>query len=83
MENSITQWSAGNPPPPAPQIVSLLPVWQCNVDIIPKDSIDLGWGHEKAVYGQCLWFPEVRACGETRAPVFLDIAVRLLGTTEG
>lgn len=29
-------------PPPAPQIVSLLPVWECNVDIIPKDSIDLG-----------------------------------------
>lgn len=29
-------------PPPSPQIVSLLPVWWCNVDIFPKDSIDLG-----------------------------------------
>lgn len=70
------------PPPSNPQIVSLLPVWWCNVDIIPKDSIDLGWSHEKAVYGQCLWFPEVRACGETRALAFLDIVVSLLGTTE-
>ncbi|KAF0039872.1 hypothetical protein F2P81_008107, partial [Scophthalmus maximus] len=45
----------------------------CNVDIIPKDSIDLVYGHEKAVYGQCLWFPEVITCFETRALAFLDI----------
>lgn len=70
------------PPPSNPQIVSLLPVQWCNVDIIPKDSIDSGLGHEKAVYGQCLWFPEVRACGETGALAFLDIVVRLLGTTK-
>lgn len=69
------------PPPSNPQIVSLLPVRWCNNDIIPEDSIDLGQGHEKAVDGHSLWFPEVGAGGETRALVFLDIVVRVLGTT--
>lgn len=70
------------PPPSNPHIVSLLPVWWCNVDITHRDSIDLSEGHEKAVHGQSLGFPEVRARGETRALVFLDRAVSLLGTKE-
>lgn len=69
-------------PPSNPEIVSLLPVWWCNVDIIPKDFIDFSQGHEKAVYGQCLCFTKVTACGETRAEAFLDIVACLLGTTE-
>lgn len=52
-----------------------------NVGIILKDPIDLT-RHEKVAYRQCLWFPEVRACGETRAAAFLDIVLLLSGTTE-
>lgn len=52
------------PPLSYHQIVSMLPMCWCNVDIIRKDSIDLGCGHEEVVYGQCLWFPEERACGD-------------------
>ena len=39
---SASRYRSLPPPPSNPLIVSLLPVRWCNVDIIPKDSIDLG-----------------------------------------
>lgn len=69
------------PLPLISQIVPLSLLCSYNVDIILKNPIDLS-RHEKVVYWQCLWFPEVRACGETRAAAFLDIVLLLSGTTE-
>lgn len=59
-----------------------LPVLNCNPDIFSKDCIDLVQGHEKAVIGQCLWFPEVRTWVETRARTFLDLMGCLLGIAD-
>lgn len=80
--NSIFPYPAGIAPPTG-LFLRLFLCCHCAriMLMLSKDPIDLT-RHEKVVYSQCLWFPEVRACGETRAAAFLDILVLLSGTSE-